>query len=323
LSFNNDLLVVENLKTWFLLRSGAVKAVDGVTMKLHGKERVGLVGESSCGKSTIALAIMRLVPSPGEIIEGQIYFKGKNLVESSEEEMMGLRGKEIAMIFQDPMTYLNPVMRIKDQIAEAIVAHRKVQKEEVTKMVIEILERVRIPDPLKVMNYYPHQLSGGMLQRCMIAMALSCEPSILIADEPTTALDVTIQLQILDLLKKVSEELGMSLLLVTHDLGIVAEICDRVYVMYAGRIVEQADIFTLYRRPGHPYTQALFQCALSVDELKSELVSIEGIVPDGIHLPSGCRFHPRCSKCMPICRQREPVVREIENGHEVACWLYT
>jgi len=316
------LLTIRNLKMHFFTRKGAVKAVDGISLEVGDGEMVGLVGESGCGKTMTAFSILRLIPNPGRIISGEIQFKGKNLLNLKNEEMRTIRGKEISMIFQDPLTYLNPVLRVEDQIAENLLLHTSSNKSEAKNRVIEILETVGLPSPTKIARYYPHQLSGGMRQRVMIAMAISCNPYLLIADEPTTFLDVTIQAQILNLIKALVKTLGVSLLMITHDLGIVAEICDRVYVMYAGKIVESANVFSIFENCKHPYTTGLLNSALSVDEFKKTLKAIKGNVPGLIDPPSGCRFHPRCEQRMAICSIKEPKFIEIEPNHMVACWLY-
>lgn len=320
----NDLLTVQELKTYFYTSYGVVKAVDGVNLKVQKQEAIGVVGESGSGKSVTALSIMKLVPSPpGKIINGKILYKGEDILGISERDMTAIRGKEISMVFQDPLTYLNPVLRIDDQIAEAIIIHQGKTKKEASDEVIDVLKRVNIPSPEEVAKSYPHQLSGGMRQRVLIAIAISCNPSLLIADEPTTALDVTIQAQILELIKELRQELDTSLMLITHDLGIVAEVCDRVYVMYAGQIVEQADIYQLFEDPKHPYTSGLLKSALSIDQFRKELFILEGNVPSLIDPPSGCRFHPRCSQVMPICKQNQPpLTHEVNSGRTVACWLF-
>jgi len=300
-----------------------VKAVDCVQLAIDSKEAVGLIGESGSGKTMTAFSIMRLVPRPGRIVGGEITFQDRNLLELNEREMQAVRGKSISMIFQDPMTYLNPVMKIGDQIAEVVVRHQHIERGGARRIALDALEKVQMPDPSIIMNYYPHQLSGGMRQRALIAMAISCRPSLLIADEPTTALDVTVQMQILGLIGRIKEEFATSLLLITHDFGIVAEICDRVYVMYAGKIVEGADVFALYENARHPYTRGLLECLLSPKEYKETLPTIGGFVPDLANPPSGCRFHPRCPHVRPICSEKEPPVLEVEPGHSVFCWLYT
>lgn len=320
-----SLLEIRDLKTYFYTSRGAVRAVDGVDFEIRKGEAVGLVGESGCGKTMTAFSIMRLVPPPGQIVEGSIWFgegtEKRDLTKVPEKEMMEIRGGMISMVFQDPMTYLNPVMRVYDQIAEAIVLHQNVSKEEARRKAIEALERVRIPAPSVVARYYPHQLSGGMRQRALIAMAISCGPELLIADEPTTALDVTVQAQVLELIKQLKREMGMALMLITHDLGIVADICDRVCVMYAGEIVEEGDVLRIYREPKHPYTSGLLRSTLSIDEFKENLVTIEGVVPDLTDPPKGCRFHPRCPNAADRCRETEPPVIELTKGR-VSCWLY-
>jgi len=316
-------LDIQALRTFFLASLGTVRAVDGVDLSVDEKEAVGLVGESGCGKTMTALSVMRLVPSPpGKIVAGKITFRGRNLVELSKREMQSVRGGSISMVFQDPMTYLNPVMKIGDQIAEVVIRHQGVDREGARRIVFEALERVRMPTPSTIFGHYPHQLSGGMRQRALIAMALSCKPSLLIADEPTTALDVTVQMQILDLIRRTKDELSTSLLLITHDFGIVAEICDRVYVMYAGKIVETADVIALYENPKHPYTIGLLGCVLSPKEYKETLPTIGGFVPDLANPPTGCRFHPRCPHARSVCRQEEPQPIETEPRHKVSCWLY-
>lgn len=315
------LLQVDNLQTYFQTRRGVLKAVDGVSIEVHPGETIGIVGESGCGKSTLASTLMRLIPSPpGIIAGGAINYKGTNLLDASEETMRRLRGKEISMVFQDPMTYLNPVMTVGDQIAESIRLHR--ENVNVEEEVVELLDRVRMPDPENVAHSYPHQLSGGMKQRALIAMAIACNPAILIADEPTTALDVTVQAQILGLLKEIKDELGMSLLLITHDLGIVAEVCDRVYVMYAGKIVEQGTVFELFENPRHPYTRGLLNSVLSINEFKQTLRGIPGTVPDLISAPQGCRFYDRCPEAFDRCKMNNPPCFNSKNGHQVYCWLY-
>jgi oligopeptide/dipeptide ABC transporter ATP-binding protein len=315
------LLSVENLKTYFYTSAGVVKAVDDVTLEVGEKEAVALVGESGGGKSVTALSILRLVPFPAKIVGGKVFFRDRNLLELSESEIRKIRGREIGMIFQDPMTFMNPVMKVKDQIAEVFLTHQTLSKKEVEANVIGALEKVHIPDPKKVMNYYPHQLSGGMLQRCIIAMAIGLSPVLLIADEPTTALDTTTQLQILSLLKELTK-LTSSFVLVTHDLGIVADTCDRVYIMYGGKIVEHGDVFTIFENPCHPYTQGLLRSVLSIDECKKELFGIDGNPPDPLNPPTGCRFHPRCNMAKPRCHEQIPPTDEVEKGHKVCCWLY-
>lgn len=283
---------------------------------------VGLVGESGSGKTVTALSVMQLVPSPpGKIVEGSIHFNGRNLLKLTGSQLRKMRGKEISMVFQDPMTFLNPVMKVGKQIAEAIMLHQKAGPRRAARLAIRSLELVGIPSPEKVVQSYPHELSGGMRQRVIIAIAISCEPLLIILDEPTTALDVTIQAQILELITSIKHELGTSQLLITHDLGIVAELCDEVYVMYAGKIAEHADVFELFDNPLHPYTRGLLESALSIDEFKANLVSIEGNVPSLIDPPPGCRFASRCPHAMQICDSEPPLLR-VSPGHKVACWLY-
>jgi oligopeptide/dipeptide ABC transporter ATP-binding protein len=319
----NKLLSVQDLKTYFYTSTSIVKAVDNITFEVESNETVGLVGESGCGKSTAALSVPRLIASPpGKILQGKIAFKERSLLDLPEREMKKIRGKEISMIFQDPMTFLNPVMKIGQQIQETILAHQPGDVKNVKTNVIEALEMVQIPSPRNVAEMYPHELSGGMRQRALIAMAISCQPDLVIADEPTTALDVTVQAQILSLFERLRDEFSSSLFLITHDLGVVSEICDRVYIMYAGKIVESGDVISIYEAPAHPYTTGLLKSALSIDQFKKTLVTIEGTVPDLINPPMGCRFHPRCPFVKPICKQQEPRLTQTEPEHLVSCWLY-
>jgi len=305
---------------------GTIRAVDGVDLNINEKETVGLVGESGCGKSTLALSIMRLTQKPGIIEDGKIKLRDKNLLELPEKEMRRIRGRDISMIFQDPMTYMNPVMKIEDQIVEVFFAgahHKrsKLSKSDAEKKVIETLKSVQIASPEKVAEYYPHQLSGGMLQRVLISIAISHNPLLIVADEPTTCVDVTTQAQIFELFKQIQSRLDSSMLLITHDLGIVAGICDRVYVMYAGQIVEGADVFDLFSEPLHPYTSGLLKSVLSIDEFKENLETIEGSVPSLIDPPKGCRFHNRCPLVEGRCRKMPPPKYEMD-GREVRCWKY-
>jgi len=316
---SEDLQRIENLKTYFHTWKGILKAVDGINMKIGKSEVVGLVGESGSGKSVTSLSIMRLVPPTGKI-EGKIIYKGKNLLEMTEKQMRKIRGKEISMIFQDPVTFLDPLMKIKDQIGEVVTLHDAANKN-VEKVVIEMLREVGINDQ-RIVEYYPHQLSSGMLQRILITIALSCNPSLLIADEPTSALDVTVQLQIMNLLNKVKRERDLSILMISHNLGILAEICDRIYVMYAGKIMEDADVWTMFEKPKHPYTIGLLKAIPTIDKSREALFTIDGSLPNPFNPPSGCRFHPRCPRAKAICRKQEPPHIEIEQGHEVYCWLY-
>jgi len=321
-SSENNLLSINSLKTYFPTSKGLLKAVDRIHLYLRNQEAVGLVGESGSGKSMTAFSIINLLPNPGRIFGGQIYFKGQDLLKCSEKEMINIRGDQISMIFQDPLTYLNPTWRIKDQIAETLFMHKKITKKDAYINTINLLKSVNIPAPERVAHCYPHELSGGMKQRALIAMALACNPSLLIADEPTTALDVTVQSQIIDLLKDLMADYKTSLLLITHDLGIVSEICDRIYVMYAGRIVEEGDIYELFNEPLHPYTQGLLKSILSVDEFKEDLATIDGNVPDLTAPPLGCNFHPRCNLKIDICMQKDPSMISLGGKHTCACWLY-
>lgn len=312
-----ELLRVTNLKTYFYTEDGVVRAVNGVSFGIAKGETVGLVGETGCGKSVTALSILRLVPFPGQITNGEILFEDQDILKINVGELRKIRGNKISMIFQEPMTALNPLFTVGDQVAEAIKLHQKTTKGEAKEITIKMFKHVRIPDPEIVIKKYPHELSGGMQQRTMIAMALSCNPRLLMADEPTTSLDVTIQAQILELMKELKHKSDTSILLITHDLGIVVELCERIMVMYAGRIVEKADLETLFESPKHPYTQGLLRAATRFSE--EELHVIPGEVPDAINLPPGCKFHPRCSLCEKICVEREPDLVEVKKGHLVAC----
>lgn len=317
------LLQVKNLKTYFDTDEGVVKAVDGVSFHLDRGETLAVVGESGSGKSVTSLSVMRLIPTPpGRIAEGEMLFEGQDLVKKSEREMRRIRGNEISMIFQEPMTSLNPVYTVGDQIAEAIVLHQNKSQREAMKLAADMLDLVGIPEPGKRVKNYPHQMSGGMRQRVMIAMALSCGPKLLIADEPTTALDVTIQAQILDLMRKLQREIGMSILFITHDLGVVAEMADRVVVMYAGRAVEEGDVHDIFAKPRMPYTLGLMNSIPRVDrarEHQDRLQAIPGNVPNPLYLPSGCAFHPRCRFVRDICKQDIPALEDTGDGHMVRC----
>ena len=315
-----DLLRVEQLQTHFRTRDGVVRAVDGVSFGIPQGETMGLVGESGCGKSVTALSIMRLIDYPGEIAGGRILFEGKDLVELEIEDMRHIRGSDIAMIFQEPMTSLNPVYTVGDQIAEAVELHMRVSRKEAWKRAIEMLDLVRIPSPERRVSDYPHNMSGGMRQRVMIAMALSCNPKLLIADEPTTALDVTIQAQILDLMRELQSRLKMSILLITHDLGVVAEMCKDVAVMYAGQIVEQATVETLFRSPQMPYTEGLMKSIPRLGMTQAQkLAVIRGVVPNPLRWPKGCRFMPRCDYAFDKCVNPPPLFEL--GGQKAACWL--
>jgi peptide/nickel transport system ATP-binding protein len=320
------LLEVKDLQTHFPTRNGLVRAVDGISFHLDAGELLGLVGESGCGKSITALSIMRLIASPGKIVGGEITFDGKNLLKLSDAEMRQIRGDDVAMIFQDPMTSLNPVFTVGEQIAEALRLHRKLSRKDARAAAIEAMQEVSIPDPSRRIDDYPHQLSGGMRQRVMIAMALACDPKLLIADEPTTALDVTIQAQILELLEELRRHRELAVLLITHDLGVVAEVADRVAVMYTGRIVEESSVEELFARPKHPYTEGLLR---SVPKLtpehvlkKERLETIEGTVPSPTDLPPGCHFAPRCPHRMPRCTEEEIPLYDLEGGVKVRCVLF-
>ena len=316
------LLQARNLVTHLFTDSGTVHAVDGVTLHIDHGEAVALVGESGCGKSMTALSLMRLVRPPGRIVSGQVLFEGRDLLGLPEDEMRRLRGGKLGMVFQDPMTYLNPLMRIGEQITEAVLLHQPVGRRQARVVAHEALERVGIPAPENVIDYFPHQLSGGMRQRVLIAMAISSKPALLIADEPTTALDVTIQAQIMRLLAHIRRELSSSMLLITHDLGLVAEYCDRVYVMYAGEIVEEGNVFDIFANPQHPYTRALLRSTLSPDKPVQKFAPIDGQPPNLIVPPDGCRFHPRCTERLPKCAVEPPPDFPIEKNKMARCWLY-
>jgi len=314
------LLEVRNLHTVFDTDDGLVRAVNGVSFPVESGETLGVVGESGCGKSVTAFSIMRLIPSPpGRITEGEIRFRGRDLLSLSGEEMRRLRGNDISMIFQEPMTALNPVYTVGDQIGEAVRVHRRVGTREARLRSLEMLEQVGIPSPRQRLDEYPHQLSGGMRQRVMIAMALACRPALLLADEPTTALDVTIQAQILDLLQRLQEEMGMSIVLITHDLGVVAEVADRVAVMYGGRIVEQAPVRELFASPKHPYTIGLLDSIPRMSQDTERLRVIPGTVPPPVALPPGCTFHPRCPFRYERCVSAEPELEDVAPSHRVRC----
>lgn len=318
----STLLQIKNLKVSFNTDNGLIYPVDGVSLEINDGETLAVVGESGCGKSLTALSIMGLIDKPGKIAEGEIIFQDKDLVKIKKRNWQQIRGKELAMIFQEPLTSLNPVFAIGNQILESICLHQKVNKQEAKKRSIELLKRVGIPRADKIYEYYPHSLSGGMRQRVMIAIALSCNPKLLIADEPTTALDVTIQAQILELMRGLSREFGTAIMLITHDLGVVAEMADQVVVMYAGQVVEKADVYSLFKDPKHPYTNGLLNSTPKIDELKDELETIEGVVPSPFEVPQGCRFYPRCSKAQEQCIIGQPKLKEISNKHAVRCWLY-
>lgn len=317
---SEKLVEVRGLKTYFYTEDGVVPAVDGVNLHVNRGETLGVVGESGCGKSVTSLSIMRLIPNPpGKVEAGSIRFEGRELLQLPEAEMRRIRGNDISMIFQEPMTSLNPVFTIGDQIAEAIQLHQRLGYRDAVAKAVDMLRLVGIPVPERRVREYPHQLSGGMRQRVMIAMALSCNPKLLIADEPTTALDVTIQAQILELMKKLKQDLGMAIMLITHDLGVVAEMCERVVVMYAGKVVEEGDAISLFQHPLHPYTEGLLQSVPRLDESRERLHVIEGVVPNPMHMPVGCRFHPRCPLVTDRCRAEEPQLESLAPGRLVAC----
>ena len=316
------LLEVENLKTEFKVKRGTVKAVNNVSFGVEKGEILAIVGESGSGKSVSSLSVMGLIRDPGKVTGGRIMFHGENLVDKTKKEMNKIRGDKISMIFQEPMTSLNPVYKIGDQIMESILTHTDLSKADARKTAIKMLDLVGIPSPEQRMEDYPHQMSGGMRQRVMIAMALSCNPEVLIADEPTTALDVTIQAQILELIDKLRNKIGMAVLLITHDLGVVAETADRVVVMYCGRIVEQADVKDIFTDPLHPYTKGLLESIPRMEEDRDRLFMIKGVVPDPTKLPKGCSFADRCENCMEKCKEHMPALVDV-GGRKVRCFLHS
>lgn len=320
------LLEVKNLKTYFFTEDGVVKSVDGVDFYVNPGEVLGLVGESGCGKSVTSLSIMRLIGYPGRVVEGEILFEGRNLLKVSESEMVKMRGNRISMIFQQPQSSLNPVFQVANQVAEVLKIHKKMNRERAWERAVELLKIVGIPDAENKAHAFPHEMSGGQAQRVMIAMALALNPNLLIADEPTTALDVTIQAQILDLIRDLRNRMGTAVILITHDLGIIAEMADRVAVMYAGRIVEQSEIYTLFDQPLHPYTQGLIASIPVLGKVQDRLDVIPGSVPNLVNLPPGCQFAPRCRSRqeynLEICEVEEPDLVAVEPNHEVRCWLY-
>jgi oligopeptide/dipeptide ABC transporter ATP-binding protein len=323
---NAHLLEVEDLRTYFFTDDGVVKAVDGVSFTVGQGEVFGLVGESGCGKSVTAMTILRLIDNPGRVVGGTIHYAGTSVLDLDEREMTEMRGSRISMIFQQPQSSLNPVFSIGEQIAEVLRLHTPLDKDQAWARAAELLGLVGIPDPQGRLDSYPHEMSGGMAQRVMIAMALACSPQLLIADEPTTALDVTIQAQILDLMRELQNKLGTAIILITHDLGVVAEMADRVGVMYAGEIVEQASVERLFEKPLHPYTLGLMASIPVLGKVKDRLDVIPGSVPNLINLPPGCRFAPRCRSRLEyqleICARQEPQLVELEPGHAARCWLY-
>jgi oligopeptide/dipeptide ABC transporter ATP-binding protein len=321
-------LSVQELKTYFYTPNGVAKAVNNLSFYLDRGESLGLVGESGCGKSVTALSIIRLIKEPpGKIFDGQIWFNEINLLKLSLKRMKAIRGNQISMIFQEPMTSLNPVYAIGDQIAEMFVTHKNLPRKESWSRAVEMLEKVQIPSAVKRAHDYPHQLSGGMRQRVMIAMALACEPEILIADEPTTALDVTIQAQIIDLILELKEDFGTAVLMITHDLGVIAEIAQRIAVMYAGQLVEEGRSLTIFEEPKHPYTQGLIKSVPRLGhrskQARQRLYEIVGVVPNLYELPTGCSFRPRCPEAMAVCKVKSPELIDLGEGHRVRCWLYS
>jgi oligopeptide/dipeptide ABC transporter ATP-binding protein len=317
-------LKVENLHTSFHTDTGIVRVLEGFDLELRQGEVLGIVGESGSGKSVTAMSIMRLLAgTTGRIDEGRVLFKGRNLVELGDEEMRNIRGNNIAMIFQEPMTSLNPVMKVGDQIIETILLHQHVNRTEARKRTLEVLKRVRLPRAESLLDEYPFQLSGGQLQRVMVAMGLVCNPSLLIADEPTTALDVTIQAQILELMEQLKRDIGTSIIFITHDLGVVAELCDRVVVMYCGRIVEKGSVYDIFDNPRNPYTQGLLSSIPKLGIRSEELESIPGNVPNPKHMPRGCKFESRCKYAEDVCRREEPAFSEVGEGHYSKCWRHS
>jgi oligopeptide/dipeptide ABC transporter ATP-binding protein len=317
---SDSILSVDKLETTFFTKAGAIKAVDGVSFHINKAETLGIVGESGCGKSVTSFSILGLLSYPGRVTGGRIVFKGQDLAQLSNDEMRKVRGKKIAMIFQEPMTALNPVLKIGYQICEQLLEHENMSKPEALKRATDLLQLVGIPSPEKRVHDFPHQLSGGMRQRAMIAMALSCNPDLLIADEPTTALDVTIQAQILDLMQRLQDEFKMSIQFITHDLGVISELADRVIVMYAGTVVEEAHSNVIFSGPKHPYTVGLLESIPRIDKNQARLPTIPGVVPSILNLPKGCRFQNRCQRAVAQCRQVEPVLTEVAKDHKIACF---
>ncbi|HLQ60963.1 MAG TPA: ABC transporter ATP-binding protein [Candidatus Acidoferrales bacterium] len=316
------LLRVEDLKTQFFTQRGVVKAVDGVSLHVDEGETLGVVGESGCGKTMTALSILRLLPDPGRIVSGRIWFRDKEVTKMDDDQIRNFRGNDVAMIFQDPMTSMNPVTKVGAQIEEAMTAHDRFSAREARDRVVPLLKRVRIPAAERRVSDYPHQFSGGMRQRGMISMGLANEPALLIADEPTTALDVTVQAQIIQLLKQLNRELGTAIMLITHNMALVASLCSRVVVMYAGRVVEEGPIEQIFDSPQHPYTWALLRSVPRVDEARKErLVSIRGLPPDLVRLPPGCKFHPRCAFRIDRCDKEEPPLEAVAAGQKARCWV--
>lgn len=317
-----NVLEVKGLKTVFTNKKKQVTVVDGVEFEVKASETLGIVGESGCGKSVTSLSIMRLLGKNGMISEGEVYFQGENILDFNETQMRKVRGNQIAMIFQEPMTSLNPVLTIGKQIAEVLKLHTRIPSDQIKAKVTDLISLVGIPRAEELYHEYPHRLSGGMRQRIMIAMAIACNPKLLIADEPTTALDVTIQAQILDLIKGLREQNEMSIVLITHDLGVIAEMCDRVLVMYAGQVIELADVRTLLRTPKHPYTQGLIRSIPQKSKGAKRLLTIPGSVPMPGEWPQGCRFAPRCDQALPKCKEESPPLRQVDEFSQCRCWLY-
>jgi oligopeptide/dipeptide ABC transporter ATP-binding protein len=317
---SDSILSVDKLETTFFTKAGPIKAVDGVSFHINKAETLGIVGESGCGKSVTSFSILGLLSYPGRVTGGRILFKGQDLARLSKDEMRKVRGKKIAMIFQEPMTALNPVLKIGYQICEQLLEHDDMSKAEALKRATDLLQLVGIPSPEKRVHDFPHQLSGGMRQRAMIAMALSCNPDLLIADEPTTALDVTIQAQILDLMQRLQDEFKMSIQFITHDLGVISELADRVIVMYAGTVVEEAHANVIFSGPKHPYTVGLLESIPRIDKTQARLPTIPGVVPSILNLPKGCRFQNRCPRAIDQCHQVEPVLTEVAKDHKIACF---
>ncbi|AIQ25047.1 MULTISPECIES: ABC transporter ATP-binding protein [unclassified Paenibacillus] len=319
----SDLMNIDGLSTYFFTEEGKVKAVDDVSFRVREGETVCIVGESGCGKSVTAMSIMGLVEEPGgKVTHGKIDFQGEDLLQMDKNTLRAIRGNEIAMIFQEPMSSLNPVIKIGEQIMEPLIVHLKMNKKQARIRAIELIKQVGISRPEQIADSYPHELSGGMLQRIMIAIAIACSPKLLIADEPTTALDVTIQAQILDMLREIKDNSGMSILLITHDLGVVAEMADYVIVMYSGKIVEEGEVVELFNNPKHPYTKGLLKSKPVINQRQDELYSIPGQVPNPLELVPSCYFHDRCEHCMPVCVSQQPQLKEVASRQKVACWLY-
>ena len=314
-----DTLQVEHLCTSFFTQNGEVKAVNDVSITVPKRSIIGIVGESGCGKSMTARSIIRLLKYPGKIVSGSVRLAGKELTTLSERDMADVRGEEISMIFQEPMTSLNPVVKVGKQVREVVMLHRKVRAKEARAEVLRIFEKVGISEPERRYECYPHELSGGLRQRVMIAMAMICRPKLIIADEPTTALDVTVEAQILQLMKGLRDEIGTSIILISHNLGVIAQVCDYVYVMYAGRVVEQAETFELFDHPSHPYTRGLMNAVASLEGESTQLDTIPGVVPNLLHLPQGCSFSPRCDRCCEDCLHSAPELAEIAPGHFARC----